>query len=390
MRALGTLDRYVIRQWAGTFLLSALGIPAVAVLIRLSEIYGDLVNRGVPGRDALVGTLLFYPGQMALLFPAAVLFATVFTLNAMGRHSELTAVKAGGVSFYRLIAPMIVLAAIAVPTNYWLQEVAAVSGARQRVLHREKQDPNEMRRFNFAFRDPHGMVWTTKELARGRGYLGGTLVEAPVDSIGARWTMTADSALWDGTRHRWTFYRGAIHLIPGVLREANDSVAADSAVADSAAVDTGSSNPVATSIPVNIAFATMTAAIFDQEPAAMLNTLSNATEMRTTELKAYLDRLERIGVRPGQLAVDLPLKYAVPVACLIVALFGAPLAVTNPRAGAAMGLAIALGTTLVYLTGTQIMKAIGGKEIIPVVVAAWSMNGLFLVLAVILLVRVRS
>lgn len=385
MKVLGTLDRYVIRKWLGTFLLSALGIPAVAVLIRLSEEYGKLVDKGVPGRDALLGTLLLYPGQMALLFPAAVLFATVFTLNAMGRYSELTAVKAGGISFYRLIAPMIVLATLAVPTNYWLQEVAAVSGARQRVLHREKEDPNDMRRFNFAFRDPHGMIWTTKELARGRGYLGGTLVEAPIDSTGTRWTMSADSALWDGSRHRWTFYRGAIHLIPDEVRATNDSVVDDSVVAD-----TGRSHAAIESIPVNIAFATMTASTFDQEPGAMLNTLSNATEMRTAELRAYLDRLERIGVRPGQLAVDLPLKFAVPVACLIVALFGAPLAVTNPRAGAAMGLAIALGTTLVYLTGTQIMKAIGGKEIIPVDVAAWSMNGVFLVLAVILLFRVRS
>ncbi|HET9064460.1 MAG TPA: LptF/LptG family permease [Gemmatimonadales bacterium] len=389
MKPLGTLDRYVIRQWIGTFMLSALGIPAVAVLIRLSEEYPRLVNKGVPGHDALLGTLLLYPGQMALLFPAAVLFATVFTLNGMGRHSELTAVKAGGVSFYRLIAPMLVLATLAVPTNYWLQEVAAVSGARQRVLHREKEDPNDMRRFNFAFRDPHGMVWTTKELARGRGYLGATLVEAPVDSTGMRWAMTADSALWDGAQHRWTFHRGAIHRIPAAARAAGDS-AADSTAADPEGARTPAPRGGGETTPTNIAFVTLTAAVFDQEPGAMLNTLSNATEMRTAELEAYLDRLERIGVRPGQLAVDLPLKYAVPVACLIVALFGAPLAVTNPRAGAAMGLAIALGTTLVYLTGTQIMKAIGGKELIPVDVAAWSMNGVFLVLAVILLVRVRS
>ena len=95
-------------------------------------------------------------------------------------------------------------------------------------------------------------------------------------------------------------------------------------------------------------------------------------------------------MRPGMLAVDLPLKYAVPVACLVVALFGAPLAVTNPRAGAALGLAIAMGTTLVYLTGTQIMKSVGGKDLISPDLAAWSMNGVFLLLAIILLIRVRS
>ena len=88
--------------------------------------------------------------------------------------------------------------------------------------------------------------------------------------------------------------------------------------------------------------------------------------------------------------MELPLKFAVPVACLVIALFGAPLAITNARAGAAIGLAIALGTTLAYLTGTQIMKAIGGKEILAPIVAAWSMNVVFLLIAIVLLARVRS
>ena len=96
------------------------------------------------------------------------------------------------------------------------------------------------------------------------------------------------------------------------------------------------------------------------------------------------------GTRPGMLAVDYHLKFALPVACLIVALFGAPLAVTNPRAGAALGLAMALGSTLVYLTGTQIMKAVGGRELLPYATAAWSMNALFLLFAIVLLARVRS
>ncbi len=361
MKRLGTLDRYVLKQWSAIFLLSALGIPAVAVLIRLSEIYGDLIRKGVSGRDALVGTLLLYPGTMAMLFPAAVLFATVFTLNAMGRHSELTAAKAGGVSFYRLIAPLIILAAVAVPVNYALQEVAAVAGARQRVLHKEKRDPRDMVRTNFAFQDTHGLIWAVKTLERGRGYLGQTLIEAPRDSSGLQWMMTADSAIWNSSAQRWTFHHGAIHMIP-------DSIG----------------------LPSNIAFRTLVSPRLDQDPSEMLNTFSNATEMRTAELRAYLDRLTRIGVRPGQLAVDLPLKYAVPMACLVVALFGAPLAVTNPRAGAAMGLAIALGTTLVYLTGTQIMKAIGGKELIPVDMAAWSMNVIFLLIAIVLLARVKT
>lgn len=361
MKPLGTLDRYVLRQWFATFALSTFGIPAVAVLIRMSEFFGKVAGRDVPLGDNLLGFAMLYPGQMALLFPAGVLFATVFTLNAMGRHSELTAVKAGGVSFYRLIAPMLVMATLAIPANFYLQEIAAVSGQRQLELHKEKANPRDLTRFDFALQSENDWAWAVKELQRNRDYLGIVLLESPVDSAGRRWAITADSARWNDSTARWTLYRGAAHLI-----------------ADSGGVAT------------SLAFRTLQAPVLDQPPGSLLNTYSKAEEMRTAELRNYLDRLERTGVRPGMLAVDLPLKYAVPVACLVVALFGAPLAVTNPRAGAALGLAIAMGTTLVYLTGTQIMKSVGGKDLISPDLAAWSMNGIFLVLAIVLLARVRS
>src|SRR5690606_17590470 len=126
---------YALKQWLYTFFLSTFGIPAVSVLIRLSETFGHLSDADVPARDILLGAALLYPSQLAMLFPAGVLFATVFTLNRMGRHSELTASKAGGVSFYRLIAPMVLLATIAVPLNFAISELAAVATSRQRVLH---------------------------------------------------------------------------------------------------------------------------------------------------------------------------------------------------------------------------------------------------------------
>ena len=359
MRAFGTLDRHVLRQWLPTFILSTVGIPAVAVLIRLSENYGTLADKNVPGRDIVVGFALLYPQQMAMLFPAGVLFATVFTLNAMGRHNELTAVKAGGVSFYRLIAPILLLATIAIPVNYALNEVAAVGVSRQRELHHEKANPNELTRLDFGFQATNGWTWAVRELQRGQGYLRAVLLESPRTPTG-QWTIAADSARWDGANQRWVLYRGAATL------------------EDSAGALT------------TMAFASLRSPELTQHPSELVNPRSMAEEMRVHELRAYLDRLERTGERPGMLAVDLPLKFAVPVACLVVALFGAPLAVTNPRAGAALGLAIALGTTLVYLTGTQIMKAIGGKEIISADLAAWSMNGLFFVVALVLLARVRS
>ena len=408
MKVLGALDRFVLTQWIGTFLLAAIGIPAVSTLIHLAERFGPLSKRNVSTADILLGELLYVPGQMTLLLPAAVLFATVFTLNAMGRHSELTAVKASGVSFYRLIAPMMVMAMIAVPANFALQEVSAASTAEQRVLHKERRTGRDATpRYQFAYQTADGWTYAFREL-EPRGYAASVLLESPGDGR-TTWTVSADSARWMPTRTQWQLFNGASHML--VKPERVDSLSvADSASATQDLLAAGKTPPniaaqkrVAarqgqdTSVAdrdaaavTTFRFARMRSAVFREAPSVLADDGKKAEEMSIGELRAHLDRLQRSGSRPGQLLVDLPLKYAVPLACLIIALFGAPLAVTSPRAGAALGLAMALGTTLIYLTGTQIMKALGGKEIIAPELAAWSMNGVFLLLAVVLMSRVRS
>ena len=361
MKPFGTLDRYVLRQWTGTFLLAAIGIPAISVLINTADRFGKLTDRRIPIPDIFLGQAFLFPWQMAQYLPAAVLFATVFTINGMGRHSELTATKAGGISFYRLIAPMMLLALLAVPLTYVLQEAAAVSTSRQRELQGDKTSPKDMLRYTFGYASPSRWTWVVKEMSRQPARMqGGVLVEGPIVAQQPHWTLAADSALWVGRRGPWRFYSGV------------------SVLTDSAGATT------------SFRFASLRHRQLTETPDQLMDEGKKAEEMTMGEFREYLAELSRSGKPPGALAVDLPLKYAVPFACIVIALFGAPLALTAPRAGAALGLAFALGTTLVYLTGTQIMKALGGKEIITPDFAAWSMNGLFFLLAVVLLARVRS
>ena len=361
MKPFGTLDRYVLRQWLATFALAAVGIPAVSVLINTADRFGRLTDRNIPLPDIFLGQLFLFPWQMAQYLPAAVLFATVFTINGMGRHSELTATKAGGISFYRLIAPMMLLALLAVPVTYALQEAAAVSTSRQRELQGDKTSPTDMLRYQFGYASPSRWTWAISEMTRSPARLQrGLLAEGPITPHQPHWTIAADSALWLTRSRQWRLYAGV------------------SVLTDTAGRTT------------SFRFASLRHRQLTETPDQLMDEGKKAEEMTMGEFREYLAELSRSGKPPGALAVDLPLKYAVPFACIVIALFGAPLALTSPRAGAALGLAFALGTTLVYLTGTQIMKALGGKEIIAPNLAAWSMDGLFFLLAIVLLARVRS
>jgi len=75
--------------------------------------------------------------------------------------------------------------------------------------------------------------------------------------------------------------------------------------------------------------------------------------------------------------VDRAPKLAVPVTCLVIAIFAAPLAITGPRTSAAYGVAISLATTILFLTLIQLSRAVGSGGLLPPTLAAWTPNILF-------------
>ena len=118
-----------------------------------------------------------------------------------------------------------------------------------------------------------------------------------------------------------------------------------------------------------------------QTPADLLAEPKAPDEMRYGELGRYIEALSRSGNDANKLIVERALKLAIPVTCFIIALFGAPLAVTSPRAGAAVGIAISLGTTVIFLLVTQITKAVGAGGVVDPVLAAWLPNAVFFLAA---------
>ena len=119
-----TLDRYVFGSWFRIFVLTALGFPLVSILINLTDTLNKLLDRGLSTREIVVSYIYSIPENVFIVMPAAVLFATVFTVGAMGRHSELTAAKAGGLSFHRLMLPIFVARSLATVLAFVVGELA--------------------------------------------------------------------------------------------------------------------------------------------------------------------------------------------------------------------------------------------------------------------------
>ena len=157
------LDRYIFRQWTRLFLLTTLGFPVVAILIDLTDNLKTLLDRGIGPANIMLGYLYQFPEKMFEIIPAAVLFATVFTVGALGRHSELTAAKAGGISFHRLMLPIYLGALLATALCLGVEEVAPVTTEQKLQIHGDKSGKRSQR-FNFVFRADRGWVYMIRTL----------------------------------------------------------------------------------------------------------------------------------------------------------------------------------------------------------------------------------
>ena len=112
--------------------------------------------------------------------------------------------------------------------------------------------------------------------------------------------------------------------------------------------------------------------------------------MRYGDLGRFIRALDRSGGDTSELKVARELKIAIPVTCLIIVLFGAPLATTTQRGGAAFGIGVSLATTIIFLVLIQMTRAIGGKALVQPALAAWIPNMLFAVAGLLLFRRVRT
>src|SRR5687767_14984884 len=107
-----TLDRLLLREWTKVTVIAALGFPFLVMVFDLTDRLDTYL--GLSKAQVALSFLYFLPETISLVLPVAVLFAVVFTVGALERNSELVAAKASGISFHRLVRPLLVASLVTV------------------------------------------------------------------------------------------------------------------------------------------------------------------------------------------------------------------------------------------------------------------------------------
>ncbi|HLU24763.1 MAG TPA: LptF/LptG family permease [Longimicrobiales bacterium] len=353
------LDRHVAWEFTRIFLLFALTAPLMFILFDVTDRLDRYLGRGIRPADVALSYVYQYPQFVLWALPVATLIATVFTINGMSRHSELTAAKAGGISFYRVMAPLPLLGIVFTLVGLGLSELVPVTNRkRAELLGEVRRTPQA--RTDFVYRAEDGRVYMIRRLDVAQAEIHGISMERRGDEPRIP-SIHAAAELGTYARDEgWTLYSGYLRYLTGPGKEHT------------------------------MRFDRMRPLGFTEPPDHLQARAKDPEEMRYAELGRFIEVLERSGSRPLKLKVERAQKIALPVATFIIILFAAPLAATTQRGGTAYGIGVSLAITIVYLMLFRVAGAAGATGALSPLLAAWLPNLVFAAGGLVLLARVKT
>ncbi|MDK9699574.1 MAG: LptF/LptG family permease [bacterium] len=359
---MSTLSRFIVGRFLRILLFSLLAAVLVFLVIDLIENLDKFLDRNVATNIIARYYLLFLPYIAFLVFPVAMILATLSTIGGLINTHELVAMRASGISLWWVSSRLIIVGVFVSGFLFWFGEYLLPPLNQQRmeiwrveVKKLPKQSTVRSDRIYLlegAGRFFHMEHW---DETKQRG-LRPTLQLAKGRSVYYR--IDAEEAKWDSASG-WQFERG---------------------------VERKWENEKETVIP----FKTMIVKEVELTPIAFADLSVKPEEMGYTDLKRFIKRLDETGSKTTRWNVELSSKLATAASALIIVLIGVPIAAVQRRSGVVLSFGMGLFVSFLYFGMIQIAKIFGFQGDIPAWFAAWFANGTFAILGFFMLLRVRK
>lgn len=352
------LDEYVMRAYATNFLLSLGAFALLYIVFTFFELMGDIVRNETP--FIVVGAYLFnlIPFIISQVTPICSLLAVLVTFGSLNRSSELTAMKATGISLYRVVTPILLLAALLAAALFAFDESYLPDANRKQEALRAEIKGKPAQTFQLP-----GRTWISGQTNRAGDpirifyyqafdparnvFADLSVFEFDAQGFTLRRRIYAKSVQWDATVNRWIFDNGWQRTFSGAT--------------------------VASYEPFTVA----TFPEIREQPAYFNKENKPSDEMSYAELDKYIADLRQSGFNTVELRVQLQNKLSVPAISFIMAIIAVPFALSMGKRGGLVGVATAIGVALVYWTLGQVFSSMGNVSTLPPVLAAWSPDLLF-------------
>jgi LPS export ABC transporter permease LptG/LPS export ABC transporter permease LptF len=355
----GILDRYISRLYlrvVGLSSVALLGLFYIASFLDRSE---KIFKGQATTRMVLEFLAYSSPQFVYFIIPIAALLSVLVTFGMLSRTSELTVMKACGVSLYRTALPVVFLSLVGSAALYALEQGVLAHSNRKAdelddvIRNRPARTFNPLARqwivsregdiYHYGLFDPQQRMLTSLSI---------------YSPSAARWALqTQTFASKAEHRNGWTGVNGWIR---------------DYTV-----------NP-----PRLTAFERRPLAL---EPPAYFGSEQPIAQLMTVpELRKHIADVRASGFNWLPLAVELQRKIAFPFVTVVMTLLAVPFGVSTGRRGTLYGIGIGIVIALTYWVMSSVFIAVGSAGALPPFLAAWSPNIIFSAAAALLFLNTRT
>lgn len=357
------LHRYVAREYLKIFSLSLSSLILIYVVVLFFQKANLFIKYQAP--FYLVFEYLLYKipeFTFQWTLPYAVLLATLLTLGTLSRHSEITALKAGGISLYRITLPLFFIALI-ISFFSFLGNDYLVPFANQTTRYlvdikvRKEQPVSFFKNYKIWYHSDH-RIFNIQLLDPKKKTLEGFTLYQFDDHFRCIQRIDAREAKW--VNGVWRFYQGAMRNF-----------------AQDGSFKTTPFKEIEFSM--------------DENWESFQKIERAPEEMSYAELRTYIQKIQSSGYDATRYLVDLYAKLSYPLLNLIMVLIGIPFALKTGRSGGvalSIGMSVLIGLT--YGVTFYIFLSFGRSGVLPPLLSSWIPTLLFGLSGIFTLMSVRQ
>ncbi|MEO6246284.1 MAG: LptF/LptG family permease [Opitutaceae bacterium] len=372
--AVNTFDRHLLREWLQML---ALVLAATIGLLLVQVLYDDfrsLRELGARGSVFWRYFVVTVPSFLAIVLPFALLVSLLYTLGKLHRANEITAMRAAGVGFARLTAPIWLVGVLCCGLSWWLNTtVVPWSVEESRAMKDELEFRNQTSKAlpadrigaisSVAFDNPlERRMWFLNRFSKSTRHGYGVSVSELDATRRETSRLTAAEAWFDPARNGWMFKNGrALTFAP----------------------ETGE-------LTASKPFAEQFEARYREDPDLMLLVDRKPTSLSLWELRDLIGQLEsEHSPKLASYAVRYYGLIADMVGPLVVIAIAIPFAIAGVRVNPAVGVSKSIGLFFLYYIFLNAATALATKGVLEPEVAAWLPHAGMGMLAVWFFARLR-
>ena len=363
---LNKLDQYLIRQFWIIMGLSILGFLSIFLIVDLIENLDRFMDNKVPSRIVLKYYFYTIPYFISIGLPMAVLISTVFSLGSIVKRNEWTAMKASGISIYRVALPLMICGTILSGGSFILDNKLVAYGNEKRFeIDRDHVKRKSRHKLKNTLKNIFLQKNSSTHISLSKYYIKKasghdlTLVDLGQSTIRER--IDAKKINWDSDSSKWAISEYSIRQFDENGLEKNVIIGVTDTI-----IDLGFS------------------------PTEIQQQARKPDELDYYHLTKRISELKGNGVDTVKWEVTRYIKVSFAFTNLIVMLCGIPLVVLKEKNSLSFGAGSSVFVIFGYYAFIKFGQSLGFKGVITPLLSAWIGNLVFMVAGILLFWRAKT